>query len=406
LRQAGIGGIVLETGSKTCHAAILARSFNIPMVVGVEDACKKAQSGALIALDGDAGTVFVAENAGDKAVLERDFGAARVDSLDITIGAEAKLPAVSQDGRTFAVEANTGSCEGAGDCVKWGADGVGLFRTEFLFMGGMRLDDEEAQFAAYKKALDNLNADGAERPLTVRTCDIGGDKLVPGSGGWDEKNPLLGWRAIRWSLDNPDVFAAQLRAILRASAFGPVRILFPMISCPEEMSRSLSLLEAAKEELRVKKHGFDENISAGAMIEVPSAVMLAGELAELADFFSIGTNDLLQYTFAADRENTKVAPLACHESPAMLRMLQTVINAAHAAGKKCAMCGEMAGDVHITPLLAGLGLDAFSMDGPKIPQIKRALRSLNAEAAGSLAEIAVACKTVEEVRRLIEDWKL
>jgi phosphotransferase system enzyme I (PtsI) len=284
---------------------------------------------------------------------------------------------------------------------------VGLFRSEFLFLTPGKSADEERQYASYRYVVEKMKG----LPVTIRTVDFGGDKILPDMQ-FSEKNPLLGWRALRFSLANPELFKTQLRAILRASApgsaaskaAGSVRIMFPMISAVEELEQALILLEEAKGECRKRGQAFDENIEAGAMIETPSAAMTADILAAKSAFFSIGTNDLIQYTLAVDRGNERVSYLSRPEHPAVLRLLKRTIDAAHERGIKAAMCGELAGDPAATAVLVGLGLDEFSMSASSIPIIKRIVRRVSFSECRSLAETVLSGRTADDNSRIVREW--
>ena len=279
-----------------------------------------------------------------------------------------------------------------------GAQGVGLYRTELLYMNDTHFPDEEAQFAAYREVAAEM---GAQRPVIVRTLDIGGDKALPYYAFEPEENPFLGWRAIRMCLDRTDLFKTQLRAILRAGVFGKLRIMFPMIISLDELLAAKGLLEECKEELRARDVPFQADIEVGIMVETPAAVMMADVLAEHVDFFSIGTNDLTQYTLAVDRGNPRIAARYDPLHPAVLRSIKRVIDASHAAGKWTGMCGELAGDVRAAVLLAGMGLDEFSMTASSIPGVKKQLREMYLSDAQALAGLALRASTADGVRRLI-----
>jgi len=315
-----------------------------------------------------------------------------------------KLPAETIDGCQVTLKANISLPEEAETLKSYGAEGIGLYRSEFLYITPGKAPDEETQYKAYSQVLKAMG----EFPVTIRTMDMGGDKIVPelhAIGLDNEKNPLLGWRAIRLSLANPEMFKVQLRAILRASVHGNTRIMFPMISGIEELEQAHAMLDEARAECRKMKQSFSKDIEVGAMIEIPSAAMTADILAEKADFFSIGTNDLVQYSLAVDRGNEKVSYLGEAFHPAILRFLKKTIDAAHERGIKAAMCGELAGNPEATCLLLGLGLDEFSMAASSIPRIKEIIRSCSLKACKSLATDALRARSIEEVRALLHEWK-
>ena len=374
-----VKGIVMDMGSSTSHTAILARAFNIPAVLGLSSATAEISNGDVLVLNAAAGEVVVNPEQKDLDRWDR-IGARYNKKLD-AFARICELPAETQDGYRVSLKANIEIPEEADELKRYGAEGIGLYRSEFLFLNPDEATEEELQLRSYSHV---LNAMG-KLPVTIRTMDIGGDKILPDYMGAAEKNPLLGWRAIRFSLSMPDFFKTQLRAILRSSVNGNVKIMFPMISGLEELDNALALLDEARAECRKKKQPFADNIEVGAMIEVPSAAMTADILAKRSDFFSIGTNDLVQYSMAVDRGNEKVGYLAQPAHPAILRFIKTTIDAAHKRGIKAAMCGEMAGDPGLTVLLLGLGLDEFSMAASSIPRVKQIIRGVSVSDCRELA---------------------
>jgi len=395
LNKEHIKAIVLDSGSRTSHTAILARSFDIPTVVGLVNCTKNLNSGDMLIVDGSGGRVIVnpeewalAEHR--EIILEQE----RFFSENLRLGA---LPSKTKDGKTIVLKANVELPPEVNKIFQYGAQGIGLFRSEFLFLSGAGAPGEEKQYKVYSEVLKNVGG----FPVRIRTLDIGGDKIYPDFMRNEEKNPLLGWRAIRFCLATPELFKAQLRAVLRAAANGNADILFPMISGVEEFRRALELLEEAKAECRKNGQPVAENIKTGIMIEVPSAAVCADILAQKADFFSIGTNDLMQYTFAVDRSNEKVNALAQPSRPALLRLIKMTIDAADKAGIPCSLCGEMAGDSKYTKLLIGLGLEEFSMNASSIPQVKRIIRETCIPDCRSLAGEALLCKNQDEVDKLL-----
>jgi phosphotransferase system enzyme I (PtsI) len=282
----------------------------------------------------------------------------------------------------------------------YGADGIGLYRSEFLFLNPGYTADEEFQFDSYRQVVEAM----AGKSVTIRTLDVGGDKIIPELQGSEEKNPLLGWRAIRFCLSRSELFKTQLRALLRASAFGDLRVMFPMISGLEELETALGVFEEAKIECRAKGMAFNEKLPVGIMVEIPSAAMTADILAEKSAFFSIGTNDLVQYSIAVDRGNERVAYLAQPFHPAVLRFIKRTIDAAHAVGIKAAMCGEMAGDPNATAVLLGLGLDEFSMSAPSIPLVKHVVRSTSLADCQQLATQVLELRSWSAVESLVRSW--
>ena len=375
-----IKGIVMDMGGTASHTAILARAFNIPSVLGLSSATAEINSDDILILNAAAGEVFINP---EQKVLERweRVGVRHFKKQDLILKS-SDLPAETRDGFRVSLKANIEIPEEAETVLRFGAEGIGLYRSEFLFLNAEQAAEEELQFSKYSKVLEAMGS----LPVTIRTIDIGGDKVLPDFYGALEKNPLLGWRAIRYSLSMPDFFRTQLRAMLRSSVKGNVKIMFPLISGIEELDEALDLLEEAKAECRKKGQPVAENIDVGVMIEVPSAAMIADILAQRSDFFSIGTNDLIQYSLAVDRGNEKVNYLAQPAHPAILRLIKTAIDAAHKRDIKAAMCGEMAGDPDFTVLLLGLGLDEFSMAASSIPQVKRIIREVNISTCRELTQ--------------------
>mgnify|MGYP001254112653 CR=1 FL=1 len=389
-------GIVMDAGGKTSHTAILARAFEIPAVLGLGGASKLVKYGDKLIVDGNSGEVIVEP---DKPTMEYfEKLKAEVLKRDKFYSSVAELPAKTSDGKEILVKANIEVPEETDSVLRHGAAGVGLFRSEFLFMQPGLMPSEEAQFKAYKKVLAALPG----KAVTIRTLDLGGDKLIKEIAQEGEKNPLLGWRAIRYCLSDRVLFKNQLRAILRASIYGEARLMFPMISGPEELDATLAILEEAKEECRKKGQAFKEDLPVGIMIEVPSAAMTADILAEKASFMSIGTNDLIQYTIAVDRGNEKVAYLYEPYHPAILRLIKKVVDDGHGAGIPVSMCGEMASDPMSAILLLGLGMDELSMSAVSVPSVKHALRSVNLKEAEEAAVMALKCKSHKMVEAILK----
>jgi phosphotransferase system enzyme I (PtsI) len=387
--------LALDTGGYAGHAAILARSLGIPCVTGLGRASRSAANGEHCALDGDAGLL----------VLNPDENEAAVFAAIEKPAGEAPLPirekAYTRDGSAVTVCANIGSVEEARHAVERGADGVGLLRTEFLYINMNTLPGEEEQYETYAKILEALKP----RPLTIRTMDIGGDKEFPALGLEKEENPFLGYRAIRISLDQKAVFKTQLRAILRAAASGNTELMFPMIISPAELKAAKTLVDECRAELEHEGLPIGKP-PVGIMIETPAAALMARELAEDADFFSLGTNDLTQYTLAADRGNPKVASLFDPLHPAVLRLMSLSAEAAIAAGIPISICGELAGDVEVLPLLIGLGISKLSLAAPKIPLIKERIKKLDIQSCRALAQKVLSCHTAEEVHELLGTYSL
>jgi phosphocarrier protein FPr len=392
--------VCTELGGATAHSAILARALGIPAVVGLGHAVWQVAEGQHVAVDGNAGALWLQPDEAQVASLTAQREAwLETQRRDKAAG---QGTAATPDGRRVEIAANVGSPNDVAPALEFGAEGVGLFRTEFLFMDRAAAPSEEEQFEAYRRA---ARAAGG-RPLIIRTLDVGGDKPLPYLDLGEEANPFLGWRAIRFCLERPDVFMPQLRAILRASAAedGPrnVKLMLPMIGAPAEVHAARAMLATAQAELRAAGVPYDEGMEVGIMIEVPSAVAVADQLARLVDFFSIGTNDLTQYVMAADRGNARVAELASAFQPAVLRMVRDAATAAHNAGIWIGMCGELAGNPLAAPVLVGLGLDELSMSAPSIPAVKAAVRRFSLADAQRIAAAALALDSAEAVARFLQ----
>ena len=390
-----IQGMITAKGGVTSHVAILARSMGIPALLGIEGILEQVTEGQDVILDGDNGVLILSPDSMTKREYAEKQTAER--ELKQKLKEMNRLPAVTTDGRQVQLYANVGSLKDVEMAKQQGAEGVGLFRSEFLYMESSRFPTEQEQFEIYKKAAEIL-----KKPIIIRTLDIGGDKNLPYYQFEKEENPFLGWRAIRFCLDMRDVFKTQLKAILRAAAYGDIRIMYPMIVSLEEFQTANRLLEECKQELKERGVLFRESISTGIMVETPAAVLLAEELAKEVDFFSIGTNDLTQYILAADRGNQKLTKLYSPFHPAVLRAIRKVIEAAHKEGKEVGMCGEFAGEEGAVPLLLGLGLDEFSMVAGQIPAVRYQIRGLSAERTSHLAERVLAAGTEKEVENLLK----
>ena len=398
MNKAHVKGIVMDMGGKTSHTAILARAFEIPAVLGTSTATMEINEGDTVIVDGTGGRIVV--NPTQETLDRYGLITARLRKAADGLAGLRDLPAETPDGRRVMLKANIEIAEEAEHALQYGAEGIGLYRSEFLFLTPGQSADEERQYQAYRRVVVGM----AGKPVTIRTLDVGGDKLIPDLQSKEEKNPLLGWRAIRFCLSHRELFKTQLRALLRCSVEGDVRIMFPMISGLEELEDALAVLEEAKAECRAKGQAYAENLQVGSMIEVPSAAMTADILAKRSDFFSLGTNDLVQYSIAVDRGNERTAYLAQPFHPAVLRFIRTTIDAAHAAGINAAMCGELAGDPGATAVLLGLGLDEFSMSASSIPSVKRIVRGSTAADCRALAEGALACSSYRDVDALVKAW--
>jgi len=385
-------GIATDLGSRTSHTAIMARSLNIPAIVGLHDITAKLETGQNVLLDGTDGLLIVDPTPETLAQY------AEIESRRARVVAQLRelreTRSTTRDGRHIVLSANIELPEDV-DAVKAnGAEGIGLYRTEFLYLNRNTLPTEDEQYEIYRKVAARVRPD----PLIIRTFDLGGDKLAPGTVDiTDELNPFLGWRAIRFCLENIDIFKTQLRAILRAAAAGNVKIMFPMISGSDELRRAIAVVAECKEELLSLKIDIGEKIEVGAMIEIPAAALSANVLARQVDFFSIGTNDLIQYTLAVDRVNERIAHLYEPTHPAILRLLKMVADAAHANNIWVGVCGEMAGDVALIPLLLGFGVDELSASATLVPRVKRAVQSLAIPECQELVEEVLNLNTPSEV---------
>jgi phosphoenolpyruvate-protein phosphotransferase (PTS system enzyme I) len=385
-------GIATDLGSRTSHTAIMARSLNIPAIVGLHNVTEKLETGQHVLLNGTDGLLVVDPT---PETLAR-YGELESKRVQITnrLAELRQTKSTTRDGRHIVLSANI-ELPGDVDAVAAnGAEGIGLYRTEFLYLNRATLPTEDEQHETYRKVAERVLPD----PLIIRTFDLGGDKLASGAADvGDELNPFLGWRAIRFCLENIDMFKTQLRAILRASAVGNVKIMFPMISGVGELRRALSVLAECKEELRRAGSTFSDTTEVGAMIEIPSAALSADILAREVDFFSIGTNDLIQYTVAVDRVNERIAHLYEPTHPGVLRLLKMTADAARANDIWVGVCGEMAGDIALTPLLLGLGMDELSASATLVPRVKRAVQSLTIPECRQLVDEALDLQTPSEI---------
>ena len=393
-------GFITDIGGRTSHTSIMARSLEIPAIVGTNDITKCVKNGDMIILDALNNKIIINPNKAQMAEAKLVRDAFLKEKAEL---AKLKdLPAMTLDGHQVEVGSNVGSVKDTDGAKRNGAECVGLYRTEFLFMDRDQLPTEDEQFVAYKDVVEAMEG----KPCIIRTMDIGGDKDLPYLNLPAELNPFLGWRAIRICFDRPEIMNPQLRALLRASAFGKIRIMFPMIISVEEVRKLKDILELLKTELRNENLAFDEEIEIGVMIETPAAAAIAHHLIKEVDFFSIGTNDLTQYTLAVDRGNELISDLYNPLSPSVLTIIKTVIDASHAAGKWTGMCGELAGDEHATLLLLGMGLDEFSMSAISIPTVKKIIRSTNFADAKELADKALSMATAAEIEALVNDFNL
>ena len=384
-------GFATDIGSKTSHTAIMARSLQIPAVVGLHDATRHLATGDYVLLDGFNG--FLVVNPTDQTLFEYGQLMQRRVTIQDRLREVVGKPAVTLDGARVRLAANIEQASDSDAAITYGAEGVGLFRTEYLFMDRDTSPSEEEQFQAYRSVVAAVKPN----PVVIRTLDLGGDKFLSHLQLPPEMNPFLGWRAIRFCLEERDVFRDQLRAILRASAEGPIKVMYPMISCLDELMQANALLDECRAELRAENVPFNEALEVGAMIEIPSAAIIAGALAKRVNFFSIGTNDLIQYSLAVDRLNEKIAHLYEPAHPAILQLIKMTVDAARLQGIPVTVCGEMAGDPIYVPLLLGLGVDELSASPPSIPQLKFLIRRLKLGEARDLAEFALACESGSEI---------
>ncbi|MDD5653185.1 MAG: phosphoenolpyruvate--protein phosphotransferase [Candidatus Omnitrophica bacterium] len=391
MHKQNVCAFVTDIGGKTSHTAIMAKSLEIPAVVGVEGVTARIKTGDLLIVDGVTGTVIIEPDEETLRIYQEEE--TKLKGIAEKFLESKDLPAVTLDGHSIEVSANIELPEEVASVKLHGAQGIGLYRTEFLYMNRKDPPTEEEQYQAYKYVAEEL----APHPVVIRTLDLGGDKFLSQFEIPTEIEPFLGWRAIRFCLARQDVFKVQLRAVLRASVHGKLKLMYPMISGLEELKQANLILNEVKEELRSKNIPFNSDIEVGAMIEVPSAAMTVDLLSREAHFFSIGTNDLIQYSLAVDRANEKVAYLYEPTHPAVLRMIKNIIDSAHANGIKVAMCGEMAGEPILIPILLGLGLDEFSMPPLLIPETKYIIRSLKVSQVKDIALQALGLATGKEV---------
>lgn len=392
-----IAGFATNIGGRTSHSAIMARSMEIPAVVGLNDVTAKVKSGDYVILDGAKGILLI--NPEESVIASYKELQQKYEARLQELKKFHDKPSVTADGHLLEIVSNIGNPQDAHAAERSGAEGIGLYRSEFLYMGRQSLPSEEEQFDAYKVVAEIF---GSKAPVVIRTLDIGGDKELPYMDLPKEANPFLGYRAIRLCLDRKDIFKTQLRAILRASSFGNIKLMYPMIATMQELREANAILAEVKQELDKENIPYNREMEVGMMIEVPAAALVADQLAREVDFFSIGTNDLVQYTMAADRMNERVSYLTEPFNPAVLRLIRNVINAAHQQGKWAGMCGEMAGNLTAIPLLVGLGLDEFSMSAGSILSARALMSRLNRPEMQKLAEEALNMTSAEEIKQYVE----
>ncbi|MCG2704794.1 MAG: phosphoenolpyruvate--protein phosphotransferase [Candidatus Omnitrophica bacterium] len=391
MHKKNVIGFVTDIGGRTSHTAIMAKSLEIPAVVGLEKITKIVQNGDVVIVDGHRGLIIV--NPQKKTLDRYNAEKKKYGQLEKELSSLKNLPCETLDGRRIELSANIELPEEMQSVIKHGANGIGLYRSEYFYMNRPDLPSEDEQYKAYREVAKKLSP----KPVIIRTMDLGGDKFLSQLEIPREMNPFMGWRAIRFCLARPDIFKVQLRAILRASVSGNLKIMYPMISGIEELRGANALLDESKNELRKEKTPFNKNIEVGAMIEIPSAALTSDILAKEVKFFSIGTNDLIQYALAVDRVNEKIAYLYEPAHPAVLRLIKNVINNGHKENIWVGMCGEMAGDPALTIILVGLGLDEFSTSPILLPEIKKIIRSVKFSDAKKIAIKALTLNTGREV---------
>lgn len=396
LNRQFVKGFITDIGGITSHSAIMARTLEIPAVVGTKEATKRINHGDLLIVDGISGEVII--NPTEEIVARYKKKKANFEEQKLELAKLVNEKTISADGCHVELAANIGTPNDVKGVIQHGGEGIGLFRTEFLYMNRDQLPTEEEQYEAYKTVLEKMNG----KPVVVRTLDIGGDKELPYLKQPKEMNPFLGFRAIRLCLEEQDMFRTQLRALLRASTAGNLKIMFPMIAALDEFRRAKAIVEDEKRKLSAEGIAYSDFIDLGIMVEIPSTAILADQFAKEVDFFSIGTNDLIQYTMAADRMNEQVSYLYQPYSPSILRLVKMVIDAAHKEGKWAGLCGEMAGDETAIPVLLGLGLDEFSMNAASILKARSLIKKLNKSKMESLAQKVLKMSTEAEVKAAIE----
>ena len=386
-------GFATDVGSRTSHTAIMARSLNIPAVVGLHDVSTFLETGDQVLLDGYNGFFIV--NPSDQTLWEYGELEVKKTAVEEKLEELRETPSTTVDGRHIILSANIELPSDVELVKASGAEGIGLYRTEFFYINKEELPSEEDQYATYAEVARAI----LPNSVIIRTLDLGGDKFMSALNLPEELNPVLGWRAIRFCLERPEVFKTQLRAILRASAIGNIRMMYPMISGVDELRRANAVLDECRQELRAEGIPFNEEMEVGAMIEVPSAALVADLLAREVDFFSIGTNDLIQYTIAVDRVNERIAHLYEPTHPAIIRLIKMAVNAAHAHNLWVGVCGEMAAEIALTPLLVGLGVDELSTGAALVPRVKRAVQSLD---VGTCLQFVESIKNLESAEAIME----
>jgi len=397
LDRTHVKGFATDVGGRTSHTAIVARAMGIPAVVGLGNITGEVSGGDTVIIDGSRGVVIV--NPDEEQRVEHLEAERKLVRLEKDLASLAGLPAQTKDGYTLSVQANIEFPEDIDDALRHGAEGIGLYRTEFLYLASETEPTEEDHYHAYAEAMRRLNG----RPMVIRTLDLGADKYTQAKAANPERNPFLGDRSIRMCLHDIPMFKRQLRAIMRASVLGDVRIMFPMICTLMELRQAKMILNDVLEELEDEGIPFRRDIPIGMMVEVPSAALMANQFAKEVNFFSIGTNDLIQYTLAVDRTNEKVAGLFCPAHPAVLALIRDVIRSGARNSISVSVCGEMAGDPLYTLLLLGLGLNTFSMNGPDVPEVKKIIRSTTAEHARQIARRVMSFDSERQVMHFLRE---
>ena len=398
INMKNVSGIISEIGGTNSHVSIIARNKQIPMVIRLENAIEQIKDGDIVVINGETGEVYI--NLSIEEMAEYQKLQKKQQEEKQKLEKFKNTVAITQDGYQVEVSSNIGKTSDLEDVLKFGADGIGLFRTEFLFMDSPQMPTEDEQFESYKKIAENMK----DKLSIIRTLDAGGDKDIPYLNLEKEDNPFLGYRAIRLCLGNKEMFKIQLRAILRASIYGNLAIMFPMISVIDELRQSKQVLEECKKELDEQNIKYNKEIKVGMMIEIPAAAIMAETFAKECDFFSIGTNDLIQYTIAAERGNTKIANLYTKNHPAVLKLIKQTIDAAHKNGIFCGMCGEAASNFQYIPLLIGMGLNEFSMNSSAILQAKKTITELNKKECEKLVDEVLQFSSDKEVEKRLKEF--
>jgi phosphotransferase system enzyme I (PtsI) len=400
MRKDKVLGFAADSGGGTSHVALLAKALGIPAVLGLKNGFNKVEEKQILILDGDRGTIILSPD--EKTLKDYELKRKEISERKARLSELKALPSQTPDQRRIQLQANIELPEDVDSALNYGAEGIGVYRTEYLYLTESAFPSEEEQYKAYKRVLEKM----APHPVVIRTYDLGGDKFWHEKGESYEANPFLGWRAIRACLDLPSIFKTQLKAMLRASEGGNLKIMFPMISGVEELKRAKKILDEVKQELKSKKVLFDEKVELGIMIEIPSACLVADSLAKECDFFSIGTNDLIQYSLAVDRGNERVANLYEAFHPAVLKLIKQTIDSAHRNQIWVGLCGEMAANPFATVLLIGMGIDELSTSPLVVPQIKRLIRSIAFQEAKKIATQVLDLTRVDEIKRaLVDDYK-